>query len=1353
MNYLDNDDPNILTDLTRRKEFYQYYQSEETVTKPKGDKWVSKYDLKELQEEDVFLDPQSYQSSVANFLDPNTPYSRLLLKWDPGMGKTIASLNIAMRFIKIYERESQMDDGQIGSVFVIGFTEDIFKKELLSFPKYGFINREELKHLNNLRTQTMQGSKVDQDRFQEFQTKLRKRLTSRRENGYFKFYGYKAFVNRIFVLTDFKRNINDMSEDEIRQSLKDGSLKWNRPLLESFKNSLIICDELHVVYNSKEKNNWGVAIQMVIDYDKTIKWVGISATPINNSPTEVVDLANFMRPPSAKLTRDDLFDGKRLRPGSLQKIRDIFRGRISFVQDSNPDHFAELTMNGEAIEGIPYLKFVRCPMSKFHYQTYEKVYTGVLAQDAQYLMDIALPNPTDPEVGLYRTNEIKRALSFVTDAWFKKYGFKMQNDIIIGPGLEEQNIGEWSTKMYQVLVDIKKCLTPQGGKILVYHDVVHVSGVLFIEQLLNHNGFISIDQNETQNTLCAICGVEKQHHIVSGGGDSNASDYFDFKKGWRVVPFSDKTDIRELWSRAITGDHELPRDLTACNTFVMITDEKKPVAFVTCVPEDSTVCRIEHLIVDPEYHDQDIEEYLLEYYTPAYKVIVVIVPEENKPEIEFWTDLKFVEHDRSEGKVYLNFDPEIKEGGSVKTSARTAARSKIKDHEYMPARYTMAHSEIDSGLMQKNIDRFNAIDNVWGYHCRLVVGSKIIKQSYNFKAIRRLLVTARPTNIATLIQIFGRSRRKKGHLGLPPEYRNISASIYTSCLPKKDKRGKYLLSHEEIKYREKVEDYQQIQIIEREIHKVAIDGITARNIVTPGLDPKRPGLGALWFEPDQSSRVYKLKDLNLNTFNIYHSDNEIREIIYIIKRLYIEVSLCFKFDQLWELVQNPPFKMEINTTLFEKKYFVIALSMLVYQTQTGYVRPSTETSSANVSAHGERNGPTGNGLYLLDILHSDIDKRIMQSDGTLGYIQQFSDLYIYIPFREGEHDIYIESPFRKQDLKINKPINIMRYVKESTLTLNYENQKLKFRAKYENVPLEKLATVVGKFGVSFHIQFIEELIHYIFNLWTNPSVTMKSEMHEFYFKMLYFYDLMGLVVWAATAKEFIYETYKAYILPFSAIKRAQMEDTDTAETHSLKMSISNQKSETMQSSKKEFLETLNLSLNILTSRAKSKKATKDKIVKADPKLLPIGHFMSNVPRFYHPEKEWFESPEYIQKTQEYKENDIIIGYYEKGVGLRVKFKIRTPVQFIQQHRDIRMVEKGSICSSNTKDYLLEIAEKLKIPIADKINVPNLCSEIESKLQLNELEERKKKTNIKWFYSFWEPRVGEKKQISSMSSTK
>jgi hypothetical protein len=139
-------------------------------------------------------------------------------------------------------------------------------------------------------------------------------------------------------------------------------------------------------------------------------------------------------------------------------------------------------------------------------------------------------------------------------------------------------------------------------------------------------------------------------------------------------------------------------------------------------------------------------------------------------------------------------------------------------------------------------------------------------------------------------------------------------------------------------------------------------------------------------------------------------------------------------------------------------------------------------------------------------------------------------------------------------------------------------------------------------------------------------------------------------------------------------------------------------------------------------------------------LLPIGHFMKKVPRFYHPESEWYEVSDYISNMpMRWKENAIIIGYDEKSkTGVHVRFKIRNPIQNVKQYKDTRKIEKGSVCGSKSKEYLFDIARQLKIDVPGKLNVSTLCDIIRARLIRNEIEERKSiDSNVKWFYHYFD----------------
>ena len=139
-------------------------------------------------------------------------------------------------------------------------------------------------------------------------------------------------------------------------------------------------------------------------------------------------------------------------------------------------------------------------------------------------------------------------------------------------------------------------------------------------------------------------------------------------------------------------------------------------------------------------------------------------------------------------------------------------------------------------------------------------------------------------------------------------------------------------------------------------------------------------------------------------------------------------------------------------------------------------------------------------------------------------------------------------------------------------------------------------------------------------------------------------------------------------------------------------------------------------------------------------ILPVGHFLKKIPKFYHPESGWYEIPDYISSAYiKWKENPIIVGYDERSkTGVHVRFKIRNPIQNVKQYKDTRKIEKGSVCTSKSKEYLFDIARQLKIDIPGRVNVGTLCDIIRARLIRNEIEARKSlDSNIKWFYHYFD----------------
>ena len=1411
MAYLNQDDPNLIEDLLTRKEFYWFKRWEHNKTTSETHNIIPRFMLDSEITRSGYLRLLGHQQFVENYFNPNTDYKRLHIKWSTGSGKTLGGIAIAMNFIKNYNIERDLGNQEIGSVFIIGFSERAFKNELLKYPELGFLSKDERIRIDKLKRLMASGSQIDRDKYKELITRIKKRFSNRKGNGFFRFYGFKAFVNRIFVTTP-DININEMNEEEIRIALASGKITYNLQLLSEFKNSLIIGDEIHNVYNSAEKNNWGVAIQSVLDNEPSVRFVSLSATPLNNNPAEVVDLLNLLLPAEKRVARQDLFmNDKDLKPGSLEKIAELSRGRFSFLIDVNPQYYPKVINIGQTLKEIPYLKFIRCPMSPFHYKTYKQVYTGTLSQDSQYLVDFALPNPEDPNgIGIFQTNQIKRMLPDAPQKFKDKYGIDYKDDKIVGDILLRENIENYSRKYAHVLDEIHDDIKAKNGKIFIYHNVVHMSGVLFIEQLLLKNGFLDEFSSSSDNTICMRCGKPRKLHDkdeIQGGADlfEITTDYTSTKTS--LTDQKTESDSVELHKALLYSD--LPRK--------SLTIDDKIIVTVIDVGDYFYIPTQSKALLAGEYLGE-FSAFLNGLGPKQVKIQIFNLL--GKPLGAWLLSNGFTvnTYNYSHSVLTRGEPNSLFVGGAVKTISKNI-------HRFTPARFIMAHSDIDKAQMEHSLERFSSIDNTDGSQFLILVGSRIIKESYDIKAIQNVYITSKPDNIPMFIQIRGRAVRKDSHVGLPPENQVVRIKIFTSCLPTKQEtgldKGEYKLSYEEEKYKDKIQSFQVIQKIEKVLHENAIDSVINHERIQRNASDDL--LGPLKYNPvgeSKFSKELRLDQLNVSTFNIHHAKHEIDLIKFIIKRLFIEISSVWEYSDLFKITKNPPanYENEINTHLFSEDNFLIALSQLVWNSSTTYIEPfikqKVEGGGIQDLNTEFKYGGGKNSVYFEDptIIYDAEDREVIQFVALTGVNTHAGDNYIggavtknipvqqakitpividhlfnsadkivslpggqdnvIVPIPSGKKQFYvlfpinprtnlpdidIETPYRIVKQEEHKVININNFIKSKRIDFDYDDKKKIFYRKYSDIAIENMQNVVCEYGTTFHIKFVEECITYVFRAWTDPTLE-KHEYHEFYFKMLYYYDLLSLVMWAYTSKPRVYKEYVKYAIPVRAKdiklkamakyekRKEEIEDISPDDSSDLATSgvINLLKSTFNRTSnawipeefRQQYNDTVDKSLALFAGKKKKNKF----ITKVSADLLPIGHYISKFPHIYIPEKGWDENPTYIQNDQEFKENNFIVGFDERSnTGVHIRFKIRNPIHNIKKYKDSRQTEKGTVCKSKSKEYLRAVAKKLDSALPDKVNVDDLCLVIRSKLIRLELKERIKKSNIKYFYFFYEQR--------------
>lgn len=556
------------SELLQHKEFASLKISQGPKTK-----------IDDLINEKNILRMRSYQKFPKYFMSPNSAYKRMCLKFAPGTGKTATVLKIADEYTNYYYDSWKKGDVLTPSIVVIGFSKQIFMRELFKRPEFGFVSREEIEKEQKLRNLAENGTKADQDALVEFYTMLKKRLTKKSQKGFFKFYGYKEFFNRIFIFTNLEKlktllnktvERKNLSEEDILLGLQNNLIKINMDLIDELINSLVICDEIHNVYNSLNINNYGIALRIAFliqdipeimkkyvdlsgklvngeDRENTImnsrlRVILLSATPLNNSPTEIIDFINLLVDPKKimkhggiRINKSYLFKNQNeLLPDGLDKIKDLLYGHVLFLEDSNPEYFPTLNIKGQEIpvpkklqkkygvsDTIPYLKFQRCEISDFHLNTYNSVYQGTLPPDGSSLLDFVFPNPDSNKIGIYKTRDVKYKINNADEKWKEKiginilYGKTTDQWYVSGELLELKNLRKYSSKYARLVELLHENLYTQKGKAIINHPAVKMSGVLLLQEILKKNGFIDANTSPVDSTLCARCGnpyINHQHN-------------------------------------------------------------------------------------------------------------------------------------------------------------------------------------------------------------------------------------------------------------------------------------------------------------------------------------------------------------------------------------------------------------------------------------------------------------------------------------------------------------------------------------------------------------------------------------------------------------------------------------------------------------------------------------------------------------------------------------------------------------------------------------------------------------------------------------------------------------------------
>jgi superfamily II DNA or RNA helicase len=270
---------------------------------------------------------------------------------------------------------------------------------------------------------------------------------------------------------------------------------------------------------------------------------------------------------------------------------------------------------------------------------------------------------------------------------------------------------------------------------------------------------------------------------------------------------------------------------------------------------------------------------------------------------------------------------------------------KGEEDKFLPAKFISIYGESEMKRRNQLIEKFNAPENADGSLIKVILGSRVTRESIDFKNIKQIHILNAQWEFGSLEQIIGRGIRTCSHVGTEGEKRNVYVYKYVSSLP--SSRGKYNESIEERLYREQEKVDILIKKIERVLKESAVDCVLNKygNVFPEEIDEykkcetkgnKKKCSPMCEYQdcdykcdfelPRTSTGYYRdleFRELDKSTYNINFAGMEVSAIKDIIMDLYKKSTVYTIKDLLEKIYEDD------RNKYLEKQYILYALNELV----------------------------------------------------------------------------------------------------------------------------------------------------------------------------------------------------------------------------------------------------------------------------------------------------------------------------------------------------------------------------------------------------------------------------------------
>ena len=383
-----------------------------------------KHDIKKISDiicENPEFELLPHQLFVKGFMSSQTPYKSILLYHGLGSGKTCSAIGISEE-MRGYTKQTGINS----RIFIVASpnVQDNFKLQLF--------DERKLKQTNGIWSiNTCVGTQILNEINPTNSPMEKDKIISQVKkiiDREYKFMGYLQFANYI--------------DEKIKVVLSANLSSAEKELIKKhFSDCLIIIDEVHNC--TKESKSLSVQLKKLAKHADNLKFILLSATPMYNSPKEIIWITNLMNLNDGRsaIKYSDVFDedGNMIVSSEDEGANLLLRklnGYVSYVRGENPFTFPFRVYpprSEQQFTAIGSGEKVDVPLQG-------KLFLTTMQSNQKKVYDLVIKKSLDAGDGFFYTNNVLEDLENMEKYGYTKLQAPLQSLIITFPHKDLDNI-------------------------------------------------------------------------------------------------------------------------------------------------------------------------------------------------------------------------------------------------------------------------------------------------------------------------------------------------------------------------------------------------------------------------------------------------------------------------------------------------------------------------------------------------------------------------------------------------------------------------------------------------------------------------------------------------------------------------------------------------------------------------------------------------------------------------------------------------------------------------------------------------------------------------------------------------